>query len=533
MTAAARLRRDAAGTLLASFPGREPPAWVLRQAGAGLGGICLYGSNRGADVATVASLLHGVRTDLVVALDEEGGDVTRLEAATGSSVPGNAALGAVDDADLTRSVAAALGRVLSSMGIDLDLAPCADVNSDPSNPVIGVRAFGAEHALVARHTAAFVSGLQSAGVAATAKHFPGHGAVDVDSHVSLPAVTAPVAVLRERELGPFRAAISAGVAAVMAGHLLVPALDPEVPATISRRILTGLLRGELGFGGAVVTDALDMGGIGGPDAIPRNVVRALTAGADLCCLGPDNDEALVDACIAAVAAAVAAGDLAAERVAGAAARTRALARHRERGAVVPPDRRNAPPGAAGDDLARLGAAAAERALRIVGALPRRIVGAHVVELDRPANIAAGPVPWGVAADLAELDPTTTAARVAEHDDRAVDAALAAARHRPLVVVVRDPHRRPAQAAALDTLLAARPDAVVVDVGWPSDRPAGAPGATAVLGDGAPGGRGSGSARIMTHGASRASGRAVARVLAGTPAPGHVPSPTTAGRTARG
>jgi beta-N-acetylhexosaminidase len=521
MTASADVRREAAGTLLASFSGAELPAWVVRQAGTGLGGICLYGSNHGIDVATVASVLHDVRADLVVALDEEGGDVTRLEATTGSSVPGNAALGAVDDVDLTRSVAAALGGMLCSVGIDLDLAPCADVNSHPSNPVIGVRSFGTDPALVARHTAAFVAGLQSAGVAASAKHFPGHGAVVVDSHRSLPTVAAPLAVLRDRELPPFRAAISAGVAAVMPGHLLVPALDPARPATVSRGIVTDLLRGELGFGGVVVTDALDMGGIGGPAAIPGNVVRALAAGADLCCLGPDNDEGLIEACIDAVAAAMAAGDLGAERVSEAAARTTTLARGRERAVgatLVSPDRPPTPR----HDLARAGAAAAGRAVRVDGPLPPRIAGAHVVELDRPANIAAGPVPWGVAAELAELDPTTTATRVAEGDDRAVDTALSAARHRPLVVVVRDPHRRPAQAAALGALLAARPDAVVVDMGWPSDPPANAPGD-----------RGTGAARITTYGASRASGRAVARLLLGMPVSVPAPSPTTAGGIARG
>lgn len=517
MTPAADLRREVAGTLLASFAGDELPAWVVRQAGAGLGGICLYGSNAGADVAAVTSALHDVRPDLVVALDEEGGDVTRLEAATGSSVPGNAALGAVDDVDLTRSVAAALGGMLCSVGIDLDLAPCADVNSAPANPVIGVRSFGADPALVARHTAAFVTGLQSAGVSATAKHFPGHGAVAVDSHLSLPTVTAPLAVLHDRELAPFRAAISAGVAAVMPGHLLVPALDPAAPATVSRRIVTDLLRDELGFGGVVVTDALDMSGIGGPRAIPGNVVRALAAGADLCCLGPGNDEALVEECIDVVVAAVAAGELAAERVAEAAGRTRALARPRQPGAdgaAPSPDLPHAPPHV----LARAGEAAAARAVRLDGPVPPRIVGAHVVELDRPANIAAGPVPWGVATALAELDPTTTATRIAEGDDRAVDTALSAARHRPLVVVVRDPVRFPAQAAALGALLAARPDAVVVDMGWPSDPP---------------GDVGTGAARITTYGASRASGRAVARLLAGLPAPVPAPSPTTSGRIARG
>jgi beta-N-acetylhexosaminidase len=503
------LRRLAAGCLLASFPGDRAPSWVWREVDGGLGGICLYGSNRGADTAAIAAALHEVRPDVVVALDEEGGDVTRLEATVGSSVPGNAALGAVDDPSLTRDVAAALGHVLHDAGVDLDLAPCADVNSDTANPVIGVRSFGADPDLVARHTVAFVAGLQAAGVAACAKHFPGHGAVAVDSHVAMPTVDAPADVLRHRELVPFRAAVAAGVAAVMPGHLLVPALDPAAPATASRPIVTDLLRGELGFRGLVVTDALDMGGAGGPDVIPRSVTRALAAGADLCCLGPDNDADLVEACVAAVVAAIEAGTLAAERVADAAARVAAL-----RGSLaVVPDGRDPD---AWLRVAATGAAAARRAMRIDGAPPVPLRGAHVVELDRPANIAAGNVPWGIAGALAALDPSTSTSRVAEGDDAAVAGALAAATGRPLVVVVRDPQRRPAQAAALQTLLAARPDAVVVDMGWPSG------GAEAL-----------GAAHITTFGASRASGAAVAGLLAGERAASTPVAAVSEGRTSRG
>jgi beta-N-acetylhexosaminidase len=170
-------------------------------------------------------------------------------------------------------------------------------------------------------------------------------------------------------------------------------------------------------------------------------------------------------------------------------------------------------------LAAVGAEAAERALRLDGTLPGRIRGAHVVELDRPANVAAGSVPWGVAGTLAALDPTITTARIAEGDDAAVAAALGAARGRPLVVVVRDPQRRPAQMAALRALLAARPEAVAVDMGWPV----------------APEHRPAAAAWITSHGASRASGEAVARLLAGVPAGPAPPSPApaTRGGTARG
>jgi beta-N-acetylhexosaminidase len=331
----------------------------------------------------------------------------------------------------------------------------------------------------------------------------------------------------------------------MPGHLLVPALDADAPATVSRAIITNLLRGELGFDGVVVTDALDMGGIGGPAEIPANVVRALAAGADLCCLGPDNDEALVEACIDAVVAAVAAGTLAVERVADAAARVASLRATMRvaadtgdlapaSGACVGEGRRN--DGAPRDQLpdrdtaiaalAAVGAEAARRSLLVDGAVPDPVRGAHVVELDRPANIAAGTVPWSVAAALAGLDPTMTAARLAEGDEAAVTAALTAAAGRPLVVVVRDPQRRPAQAAAVHTLLAARPDAVVVDVGWPATAPLGGE-------DGAP----AAGVRITTFGASRASGEAVARLLAGIPAPeaGPPAGPTdpTSGRISRG
>jgi len=180
--------------------------------------------------------------DLLIAADEEGGDVTRLEARGGSSFPGNLALGAVDDVKLTRAVAAELGRRLAECGVNFNWAPSADVNSDPGNPIIGVRSFGAEPELVARNTAAYVEGLQSAGVAACVKHFPGHGDTAIDSHHAMPRIDVDARTLHERELVPFRAALAAGSKAVMSAHILVPALDPDLPGTLSPTVLTGLLR---------------------------------------------------------------------------------------------------------------------------------------------------------------------------------------------------------------------------------------------------------------------------------------------------
>src|SRR5262249_17475804 len=149
-------------------------------------------------------------------IDEEGGDVTRLEVARGSSYPGNGALGAVDDVELTERIAASIGADLAGVGVNIDFAPVADVNANPANPVIGIRSFGSDYPLVSRHVAAFVRGLQGQGVAACAKHFPGHGTTEADSHLELPVMTDDV----HPGLAPFRAAIGAGVASIMTAHIL-------------------------------------------------------------------------------------------------------------------------------------------------------------------------------------------------------------------------------------------------------------------------------------------------------------------------
>ena len=211
--------------------------------------------------------------DVLVGIDEEGGDVTRLEVATGSSYPGNAALGAIDDVELTGRVAASIGADLAEVGVNLNLAPVADVNTNPLNPVIGIRSFGADGELVARHVAASVRGLQSAGVAACAKHFPGHGDTAQDSHHELPVVES----LEDAALAPFRAAAEAGVQSVMTAHIVVRSLG-EAPATMSREILHDLLRVELGYDGLVITDALEMKAIAATVGVEEGAVRAIARG---------------------------------------------------------------------------------------------------------------------------------------------------------------------------------------------------------------------------------------------------------------
>ena len=187
------LRRLALGTLLAAFPGRTAPDWALDLLADGLAGHTLFGHNiaEPEQVAALTAQLRAARPDVLVAIDEEGGDVTRLAHRTGSPYPGNAALGTVDDQNLTRQVYASIGADLVAAGINFDLAPTIDVNTADDNPIIGTRSFGADPLLVSRHAGAAIAGLQSAGVAPScAKHFPGHGATVADSHLELPTVDA-------------------------------------------------------------------------------------------------------------------------------------------------------------------------------------------------------------------------------------------------------------------------------------------------------------------------------------------------------
>ena len=358
----------AAGCIFPSFPGFEAPEWVLRRIEGGLGGICLFGYNvrDRAQLAALTASLRAVRGDLLIGIDEEGGDVTRLEGDRGSSYPGAGALGAVDDVALTERVSAAIGADLRAVGVNLDFAPVADVNVNPANPVIGIRSFGSDPELVARHVAASVLGLQRQGVAACAKHFPGHGSTEQDSHLELPVV---VGDAREG-LPPFRAAIEAGVKTIMTAHVRVPALD-DAPATVSPAVVQGLLRDVLGFDGVVIADALEMKGLSDSVGIERGAVLALEAGVDALLIGHDLGEDAVEAVQRALVESVSEARL--REAAGRVARVGAWAASAPVGGPV--DR------GAGEKAARL-------ALQIDGDVS--LEGApFVVELRPQANIAAG------------------------------------------------------------------------------------------------------------------------------------------------
>ncbi|SPF01964.1 glycoside hydrolase family 3 protein [Streptomyces sp. MA5143a] len=489
------LTRDALTVLQPGFTGTTAPDWLLRRLGEGLASVGLFGRNITSpeQLSALTAQLRAEHEDVLVAIDEEGGDVTRLEVRTGSSVPGNHALGAVDDVDLTRDVAFSLGRRLAECGVNFNWAPSADVNSNPANPVIGVRSFGADPDLVARHTAAYVTGLQAAGVAACTKHFPGHGDTAVDSHLALPRIDADRPLVQARELAPFHAAITAGTRAIMSAHILVPALDPDRPATLSHGILTDLLRGELGYEGLIVTDGMEMRAIAGTYGIEHGSVLALAAGADAICVGggladDDTVRRLRDALVAAVRS----GTLAEERLADAANRVRALAEWTRR-ATGGADAGAADSGRSA--LGEVGLVAARRALRATFApLPYEppVQPLYVAAFTPVANIAVGDeTPWGVGAELARLLPGTETGTFA--GDSAGASALAVAGTRRIVAVVRDEHRHPWMTDALDVLLTTRPDTIVVEMGVPQSPPRGA-------------------LHVATHGAARVCGRAAAEVI---------------------
>jgi beta-N-acetylhexosaminidase len=576
------LDRLADAIIIPPFPGRRPPRWLLSALRTGLAGVTVFAPNISgtAQLAGLTSRLRSAAAQPVIAVDEEGGDVTRIAHELGSPYPGNAALGTVDDVALTEAVHASLGAELAGLGFNLNLAPAADVNTAADSPVIGTRSFGSDPDLVARHVAAAVTGLQSAGVAACAKHFPGHGSTSADSHDAIPVVDAPPGVLARRDLPPFAAAIAAGVRAIMPGHLRVPGLTGELPASLSPAALTGLLRRELGFTGVIVSDALEMRAVSEPYGVPEAAVLAVLAGTDLLCLGRDVDRQAYLAVRAALAAAVRNGRLqgerleeAAERVAGlrawaaehagtplaagrgatavGAERVGAPSRAETAGTSSGAERVRVASGTDRVETERIGTAvgterigtavgtesggtsfaadpagtpfadrpagtpfaadqagtpfrpdgaghavgldAARRALRIDTA-PPVLVQPLVVEVVPPPNIAAGNVPWGLggwvdAASLRRISATAPASELAA----AAAAVLAEASGRSLVVVVRDVHRYPAAAYLVSTLLAARPDAVVVEMGLPAWRP------PAVH-------------YVATHGAGRASGRAAAELL---------------------
>jgi len=294
------------------------------------GGVIYFDNRRGGplgvgpdnvrDPRQIAKLSNGLQEaatsqrmaiPLLISTDQEGGAVVFRLVAPATAMPGNMALGATRSAEDAFRSAGVIGTELAAVGINQNFAPVADVNINPNNPVIGVRSIGEDPALVSELVAAQVDGYHAAGVSATAKHFPGHGDTDIDSHFGLPEITHTREQVEQIDLPPFRAAIEHGIDSIMTAHVVMRSVDPTgVPATMSQPILTGLLREELGFDGLIVTDALGMAGVAGEE-FPPNVapVRAFQSGADQLLLSPQPTVAFE-----AALAAVRSGDISMERL---------------------------------------------------------------------------------------------------------------------------------------------------------------------------------------------------------------------------
>lgn len=479
------------GVLWPGFDGNTAPDWLKRALEHGLAGVVYFGHNVAGhhsgsavpgQVSALSAELRGIRPTVVIGADEEGGTVTRLEAEHGSTLPSAGQLGRIDDVALTHLVGVEIGRRLTAVGINLGIAPVADVNTDQRNPVIGVRSFGADAALVARHVVAAVAGMQSAGIAACVKHFPGHGDTHVDSHHDLPRLDLTWAQIERDHLPPFFAAVESGVRVVMTAHIVVPELG-SAPATLNPRIL-GSLRSH-GFDGVIATDALDMAAIRSSVGAGPGGVAAILAGADLLCIGNPSNLGPKGGAVrdvddylevrGALLDALDDGTLSAAFLERAAERVRMLAES------LPETRQAYPAGGAAatasTDAAAF-AAAVRSACSVDGALPalEKARSLTVIDLRRAATIAVASTADVFSEALAKRMPvTTTVVDTAVVDAAVVDAAgadahgaleeaLIRADGEAVVVLVDAVGTDGAQRRALDTIAGIRPDSVAINSG---------------------------------------------------------------------
>jgi beta-N-acetylhexosaminidase len=281
------LREKVGQLFVPTFPDADSAKAMIKRYH--VGGLIYFPGNMRSPRQTAAlsnSLQESSKIPLLLGVDEEQGLVSRAPFTT--RFPGNMALGATGRPEDARAAAQVTGAELRAVGINQNYAPVADVNVNPANPVIGIRSFGADLALVSRMLSAAIAGYQAAGVVATAKHFPGHGDTDTDSHTGLPVIKHSRATWERLDAPPFKAAVSAGADAIMSAHIVVPGLDRSGdPATLSRTVLTGLLRDSLGFKGVIVTDSLQMEGTRVSYGQGTTAVRAVNAGADQLLMPPD------------------------------------------------------------------------------------------------------------------------------------------------------------------------------------------------------------------------------------------------------
>lgn len=305
--------------IVARYDGTQAPVGLVRDLG--LGGVIVFSDNvTSADQIRTSNrrLRESVDRPLLIGVDQEGGMVARISTGV-TEFPTFMTAGAADRPGLTRRAMQGLGSDLADLGFSMDFAPVADVTTGPDDPTIGARSPGDDPAEVAEHAIAGAEGLGRSGVLPVIKHFPGHGSVPADSHEELPVQTRPRSALVRRDLVPFVRAAEAGLPAVMVGHIDVREVDPGTPSSLSRPVVTGMLRKQVGFDGLVVTDALDMAGVAEGRTSGETAVAALRAGADLLLMPPD-PRAARDGIVAAVRS----GDLPRRRLRQAAARQLAV-----------------------------------------------------------------------------------------------------------------------------------------------------------------------------------------------------------------
>jgi beta-N-acetylhexosaminidase len=465
----AALARGVIGVGFAGATAQSAPLDALREFSPGA--IILFARNAGTteELRELVGALRDVASPApLIAVDQEGGRVERIRTGV-AALPSAMAVGATGDPALAERLGTLLGRDLAALGIDVDLAPVADLSLQPRSTVIATRAYGDDPHRVADFAIAFARGLEHGGVAAALKHFPGHGATSEDSHVALPHVTADAATLRTRDLVPFARAIAAGAASiVLTAHVVIEAFDPERPATISSAVLTGLLRDELGYDGIVATDCLEMDAIAHGVGTVRGAVEALAAGADLLLISHHLD--LAHAAAAAIAAAVRAGDIPLSRLQEAYARVYNL---RERLAQRTPLKEALDEGAPLE--------AARRAPTALRGDPRLHAGKPVTVISFEGSVADNVALSGRTTSTATASLSSALRQRGWKSEMmrvAIDPApddidlllehVAALGDREFVLVTRDAHLHPSQHDAVTRILAHAPDALIVSARAPYD-----------------------------------------------------------------
>ena len=432
-------------TFSPGFGGAVVPEWIKPWLENGLGSVTLFASNT-PNFETASNLISEIRSynpDVLIAIDEEGGDVTRLFVREGSRYPTPALLGQCDDEDLTFRSYSSMGAILKSLGVDITYAPVADVVAYENNPIVGVRSFGMSSDVVNRHVLRAVQGLQSSGVSACVKHFPGHGAVLEDSHHDLPRIKLSKNDYERVHIEPFKNAIASGVSAVMIGHLIAECLDPNLPASLSSKILRDYLRSELGFKGLIVTDALDMGAIGGPTKIHESALNALTAGADLLCFSGMGDQSqFVVNSFEWIQSAFNRGEISEDSFIESSQR---IGEIRVKNLESTKVEQNI-------DYKEL-----ISGFEVLGEVELSSSAINLVEIGTKPTIAAGDVSWGIHRELRSVGITC--------EIHASDAENLASKK--LVVAFRDAYRDGPLLATLNRLNQRFPDAIFIDMGWPT------------------------------------------------------------------